>query len=205
MTGDILLVAAVSIDAFIAAFAYGADSIRIPFLSAAIISGIGTAVLGASMVVSSAAGEIIPSGLCRWLGLIILLIIGLAEFFQNMLKSALRKRSRRNMKFSISGIGFVISVFADETKADADSSKMLSPKEAAALAAALSADSVGCGLGAGLGGGDIGLVTAMSFVAGLISVAAGSTAGTATGKRCPGISWVSGILLIILGIVNFIK
>ena len=91
MTENILLVAAVSVDALLASFAYGADNIKIPFLSAAVISAAGTAVLMLSMLLSGAADAVIPSGAGRWLGFIILMCIGTVSLFQNALKTFLRK------------------------------------------------------------------------------------------------------------------
>ena len=120
-------------------------------------------------------------------------------------KTFLRNKSRKNLSFSISGVGFVVSVFLDETKADTDKSKTLSPREALTLAIALSADSLGSGFGAGLAGAGILPVCIMSFGAGLAAVAAGAKAGAVTGKKRPGISWISGILLIILAVMNLIK
>ena len=205
MTENILLVAAVSVDALLASFAYGADNIKIPFLSAAVISAAGTAVLMLSMLLSGAADAVIPSGAGRWLGFIILMCIGTVSLFQNALKTFLRNKSGKNLSFSISGVGFVVSVFLDETKADTDKSKTLSPREALTLAIALSADSLGSGFGAGLAGAEILPVCIMSFGAGLAAVAAGAKAGAVTGKKRPGISWISGILLIILAFMNLIK
>ncbi|MDE5917553.1 MAG: sporulation membrane protein YtaF, partial [Oscillospiraceae bacterium] len=120
MTENILLVAAVSVDALLASFAYGADNIKIPFLSAAVISATGTAVLMLSMLLSGVADAVIPSDAGRWLGFIILMCIGMVSLFQNALKTFLRNKSRKNLSFSISGVGFVVSVFLDETKADTD-------------------------------------------------------------------------------------
>lgn len=66
--------------------------------------------------------------------------MGTVSLFQNMLKNALRKRQGEGgLKFSFFNIDFVICVYLDETKADCDSSKTLSAKEAVTLALALSA------------------------------------------------------------------
>ncbi|MGN0621989.1 MAG: hypothetical protein ACI4I9_08980 [Porcipelethomonas sp.] len=205
MTEEILLVTAVSVDAFLAAFVYGAGRIKIPFFSAVIISGVGTAALVISMLLSELAGAAVPHGVCRWLGFLILSGMGTLTLFQNALKSMLRKRQRRKLSFSISGVGFVISVFLDETCADADKSKTLSPGEALALAAALSADSLGSGFGAGLGGADIFAVGIMSLAAGLAAVEAGAAAGRKTGAQRPGVAWISGVFLIILAVMSFVK
>lgn len=205
MTEEILLVAAVSVDAFLASFAYGADKIRIPWLSAMIINIIGTAVLIFSLLASKLAGTAVSPEICRWMGFLILMFIGTASLFQNGLKSLLKKKREKKLSFSISGIGFVVSVFLDETCADTDKSKSLSPKEALVLALALSADSLGSGFGAGLSGANITAVCVMSFAAGIAAVAAGSAAGRRIGGDRPGAAWISGVFLILLAVIGYFK
>lgn len=150
MTEDMLLVLAMSTDAFFAALSYSTGKIKIPAVSAFVISIISSAVLTASMLISAAAGAFIPESFCRTAGAVLLGVIGITGFCQNGLKSILRKhKGNGKVSFSCFNIGFVISVYLDETKADADRSKILSPKEAVALALALSVDSVSGGLGGG--------------------------------------------------------
>lgn len=147
---DLMLVSAVSVDALIAAFSYGAGRIRIPAYSAFIISFICSLILTASIILSSLLGGMIPDRLCRAAGAGLLTVMGTVSLFQNMLKNALRKRQGEGgLKFSFFNIDFVICVYLDETKADCDSSKTLSAKEAVTLALALSADSLASGFGAG--------------------------------------------------------
>lgn len=52
----LLLVVALSMDAFVASFAYGAQRIKIPFSSAAIISVICTAMLAVSLLAGADQG-----------------------------------------------------------------------------------------------------------------------------------------------------
>lgn len=68
-------------------------------------------------------------------------------------------------------------------KPDADRSKILSPKEAVALALALSVDSVSGGLGAGLSGANILRVCLLSFIFGLMAVAAGGKLGEGLSQK----------------------
>ena len=65
---DLMLVSAVSVDALIAAFSYGAGRIRIPAYSAFIISFICSLILTASIILSSLLGGMIPDRLCSAAG-----------------------------------------------------------------------------------------------------------------------------------------
>jgi putative sporulation protein YtaF len=202
---DILLVLAVSTDALIAAFSFGSGKIRIPPLSALIISIICTAILTGSILLSTIIGGFIPEKLCRAVGAAILTIMGTVSLFQNMLKSALRKRQGEGgLKFRFFNIDFVICVYLDETKADCDCSKNLSAKEAVTLALALSADSLASGFGAGLGSANIVRIAAASLAAGLGSIALGSFLGQKASCRKPELSWLSGAILILLGLFKYL-
>ena len=201
MTEDMLLVLAMSTDAFFAALSYSTGKIKIPAVSAFVISIISSAVLTASMLISAAAGAFIPESFCRTAGAVLLGVIGITGFCQNGLKSILRKhKGNGKVSFSCFNIGFVISVYLDETKADADRSKILSPKEAVAL----SVDSVSGGLGAGLSGANILRVCLLSFIFGLMAVAAGGKLGEGLSKKGPDLSWVSGVFLIVLAAYKLI-
>lgn len=203
---DIMLVSAVSVDALIAAFSYGAGRIRIPASSAFIISFICSLILTLSIMLSSLLGEMIPDRLCRAAGAGLLTVMGTVSLFQNMLKSALRKRQGEGgLKFSFFNIDFVICVYLDETKADCDSSKRLSAKEAVTLALALSADSLASGFGAGLGGANILRIALISLAVGLISIGSGSYFGQKAACKKPRLSWLSGVILIMLGLLKYIS
>lgn len=202
---DIMLVLAVSIDAFLAAFSLGSEKIRIPPLSAAVISLICTAVLSCSILVSSLIGSALPEKYCLAFGGAILIIMGTVSLFQNMLKSALRKRQGRGgISFHFFSFDFVISVYLDETQADSDRSKRLSAKEAVTLALVLSPDSLASGLGAGLGGSGLATIATAGIISGLAAVALGNILGRKVSHHKPSISWLSGITLIILGIFKYL-
>lgn len=203
---DIMLVLAVSTDAFIAAFSFGAGKIRIPPLSAFVISLICTAILTGSVLFSTIIGDAIPEKFCRAAGAGILTVMGTVSLFQNMLKSALRRRQGESgFRFRCFSIDFVICVYLDETKADSDCSKNLSAKEAVTLALALSADSLASGFGAGLGDVNIIRIAAAALVTGLTAIALGSFIGQKISCKKPELSWLSGVILIILGLLRYIS
>ncbi len=123
-----------------------------------------------------------------------------------MLKNALRKRQGEGgLKFRFFNIDFVVCVYLDETKADCDSSKNLSAKEALTLALALSADSLASGFGAGLGNPNIVRIVIASLLAGLCAIAVGDFLGQKVSCKKPNVSWLSGVILILLGLFKYIS
>ena len=72
----LLLVVALSMDAFVASFAYGAQRIKIPFSSAAIISVICTAMLAVSLLAGALLRPFLPQGLTRGLCFALLFFVG---------------------------------------------------------------------------------------------------------------------------------
>lgn len=109
-----LLAAALSVDSFIASFAYGTGKIKIPFVS--------------------------------------VFIFGLIKLFDSSIKSFIRKHKgiRKQLRFSMFSLNFILNIYADPEDADTDSSRDLSPREAVSLAIALSLDGLAVGFGAGL-------------------------------------------------------
>lgn len=205
LTEDILFVLAMITDTFLASLSYSSGKIKIPFLSGIIISVISSAVLTISLCISKWAGIFIPENYCRIFGAILLGIVGTIQFCQNGLKSILKKHSGNGqLSFKFFSIGFVISVYLDETKADADKSKVLSAKESIALAAALSVDSVSGGLGAGLSGANVFRICIMSLILGMLSIAAGNKIGAGISHKSLDLSWLSGVFLIILSITKLL-
>ena len=83
----LLLVVALSMDAFVASFAYGAQRIKIPFSSAAIISVICTAMLAVSLLAGALLRPFLPQGLTQGVMLC-------APFFCWVLQSCVTARSK---------------------------------------------------------------------------------------------------------------
>ena len=115
-------------------------------------------------------------------------MIGLSSLFQGTIKSFLGTYKRKKLSFEYSGISFVLDIYLDETKADADNSKLLSLKEALYLAVALSIDSLASGFALG-----ISIVQPLPVL--VISSFLGSRVLSL--KECR-LSWVSGVLFLIL-------
>lgn len=93
----------------------------------------------------------------------------------------------------------MLLVYADETRADWDHSKTLSPREALLLAIPLSADSLVTGLSIAPSPLKIAALLLFSFFLGCAASGAGAVAGrraAAASRR--DLSWLSGVLLLLI-------
>lgn len=199
MAEILFLLLAVSLDGFAACAGLGTKQIKLPLLSAVIISGTGALFLFLSLTAGAAVKGLLAPELCRGISFGILFIMGLLNLSEHYLKHFLRKRQgEKSILFNISGIEFALRLYLDEAAADCDNSKSLSPKEAAFLAGALSMDSLVTGLGMGLSSVPPLIAAALGFIAGLIAVFSGFFLGKRLSGKLPAFSWAGGIVLIIL-------
>lgn len=199
----VLFVTALCIDALAASFAYGAQKVKIPPLSAIIISLICTGVLVISSGIGSALRLFMSSSLCVAISFTVLFVLGLLKSFDFVLKKYILKNSERSgeLRMKISDVNFVLTVYADSLKADKDLSMILSPREAVFLALALSFDSLAAGLGIGVSGSSLLLLGILSLASNILAIFFGYILGRfVSGISDIDFSWLSGLLLIALAI-----
>lgn len=201
------LCAAVCIDTFAAAFGFGIDQIRIPALSALVLSLVSSAALSLSMLAAGWLTPYLPAGLTGWLSCALLCGLGLLKLFDSAIKRLVRRLPQpgRELSFSFLRMRFLLRVWADPATADTNCSSVLSAAESVALALALSSD----GLAAGLGGGFSGLspwaVFFCSAGMNLICILTGSLAGRkAAGRACFDLSWLGGVILFGMGLLALV-
>ena len=198
---------ALVIDAFIACFAYGTKGIQIPWPSALLIGGVGTGILILSMTISTQFQRFLPPNLCSALSFAIIFGLGFLSVFQNAVKSALAKRTdtAKNLNFRWAGISFAVTVYLDETQADADHSKVLSLREALLLGTVLSLDSFGIGFGSGFSSHHLLFLYVLSLFLHPAAVMLGRLLGEKTAGKLPdGFSSLGGVLLIILAFIRLL-
>lgn len=202
MWDSFLLVIALSIDSFLASLAYGAEYIYISWKSASLISLIGVMFLSFSFYTANYLQNYLSPSTCHFISFILLLCIGISILFQGTIKAIIKKYHKKKIKFEYSGIMFVIDVFLDETKADMDKSKSLSIKESIFLAITLSIDSLASGFAVGMQISQPLPVLVCSFLIGIISILSGSFVGEKIGTLKYNLSWLSGILFLILAFMK---
>ena len=201
----LLLALASSVDAFAASLSYGMAHIAVPRASLFAVSAICAATLAVSHLLGGLFAPMLPETVTRSLGVLILAAIGLCKLFDSSLKRWIRRHGggQREFRFSALRLHFILQIYADPEEADADDSRVLSLREAAALAAALSLDGLAAGFGSGLTGGGAALLLVLSFAAtaGAVSFGCRTGARLARGARRD-LSWAGGALLLLLAAVR---
>lgn len=191
-----------SLDAFTSSIAYGASHIKIPFLEALEISGIGVLFLGLSFFLSFFLKGFIDESVARIIGCIILCGLGLHNLLMTWIRKLIKKRKEmKPIQFEVSNIHIMLEIYLDETSADFDHSKRLNSKEALFLAIALSIDSLATGFSMGLGNIHYGWFLIFTFCFTLFAVLFGSYFGKKVTSRVD-FAWMSGVLLVFLGILK---
>lgn len=202
-----MLASALSMDAFVASFAYGSNKIKIPMLSIQIINIVCSSILGISLLVGTLVKQYIPDWLTIMICFTILFVLGIAKLLDSIIKSIIRKYNNFNkeIEFSMFNIKFILSLYANPEDADIDSSRIISPMEAASLAIALSLDGLAVGFGAALGNVNGLAIFLSSLVTNAIAVILGCYLGNKIARKLSfNLSWLSGILLIFLAFLKLL-
>lgn len=169
---SLLLVLALSLDSFIASFAYGTSNIKIPFKCTILMSAISSGILALSLCLGALIKPFIPGALTTFICFATLMILGIIKFFNH-------------------------------ENVNAAHTRVLSMHEAAPLALALSLDGLAAGFGAGLTSINYMMVIIFSLIAGILAVLLGSYMGRKISKKISfNLSWLSGLMLIILAILK---
>lgn len=200
------MAAALSVDAFLAFFAYGSQKIRVPALSVLTVGLLCGGILLAALLVGDVIAPYIGERTASVLSLVVLVLLGLARLFDSSLKRWIRKSQggKGRLEFTALNLRFILNVYADPQMADVDRSQALSPKEAAALSIALSLDGVAAGLGAGVMGVHIGASVIIFVILTVLAVKGGASLGNRMAEKLPwDVSWISGVLLICLALFKF--
>ena len=202
----LLLVTALSIDAFLASFVYGSNRIQIPLTSVVTISGICSAVLALSLAAGGWISHYLPAKVTNSLCFAILLGLGFTKLFDCSVKAWISRHQdmKKFIQFHVFSISCILQIYVNPTQADRDASRCLSPGEAASLAIALSLDGLGAGFGAGLANIPYLAAILLSLAATVLAVVSGSLLGRKAAEKIQkDLSWLGGIFLIILAFLKF--
>ena len=199
-----LLVAAVSLDSFVASFAYGTNKIKIPPLSVAVISVICSGMLAVSLFFGSLLRDYVPEAVTKGICFTILFLLGVVKLFDSAIKMRIRKHKiDRQMKFSFLSLQVILNVYSDPEKEDILRSKVLSPLEAVSVAVALSLDGLAVGFGAGLANIDFFQAVIICLLFSAVTVGIGSLLGRKLAEKTNlNLTWVGGVLLLVLAFLK---
>lgn len=205
MIAVLLLVMALSIDAFVASIAYGADEIKIPYASAFALSCVSSLILLLAMACGTFISRWLPIESTRILCFAVLLLLGLSRFCEGMIKDFLNRHANHveGLTFKFWDYHFILDVYMDSTKADQDQSKVLSIKEALSLGIVLSIDGIAAGFGSGLVQMPYIQTLIISMIVSMGAILIGCSVGRKIAKlKNIQISWLSGVVLIVLAFIK---
>lgn len=197
------LIFALTIDAFVAAIAYGTSKIKIPITSAIFISVICSFILWISMFLGEFISNFIPIDLSNKIAFWLLFLVGLIKIFESLIKKSISIIHKKNdeIAFHCFNLKFILHIYGDLTKADKDKSRVLSPIESIYLATALSIDSIAVGFGVVLLNINMVFLCILSLLVTFLSVFLGGYIGRSISKKTNmDFSFVSGILIILLAV-----
>ena len=199
----LLLTTVLSIDAFAASFAYGSSKIKIPFKSVMIINIIGSLVLALALYLGVFLRPFVSVEVADALSFGILFTLGLFKIFDSTVKGFIRKcsDSSKKLEFAAFNLKFILTVYANPEKADIDSSRILSSKEAVVIAVALALDSFAVGFGAGLVNINHFQLIIFSLFTDVIAIVLGCRLGNKIAEKSPvNLSWLGGVILILIAV-----
>lgn len=200
-----MFASALSLDAFVASFAYGSKHIKIPFRSVQVINLICSGILGVSLLAGAFVRQFIPDRVTVAVSFTILFALGAVKLLDSVTKSIIRRYDKldKEIKFSLLNFKFILRLYANPEEADVDRSQTLSPAEAASLAVALSLDGVTLGLGAALASINIWAILISSLVIGMAAILLGGWLGNKVAGKAPfDLTWVSGVILMALAVAK---
>ena len=172
----ILLIIALSADAFTAGFAYGADKVKIPPISAVIVAALSDLLLISSLIIGALFKAYIPPAVTSFLSFAILFVLAIVKIFDSSLKKTIKE-------------------------ANCDDVEILSPAEALSLGFALSADSAAAGIGAASSEFSLPLTALLTFLISLFAIYGGCRLGRLLSSKSDlNFSIIGGLPLLILAV-----
>lgn len=211
----VLFSLAVSLDGFGVGLSYGIRQIRIPLTSLLVICLTSASAITISMYSGQLLASYISPHLAEKIGAVILVCVGVWTILEAWSKYRRVQKAQEAkeielskeyplMSFKVPGIGIVIQILKEPSRADFDRSGVINLQESLALGFALAMDALGAGFGAAVAGYKPLLVPL--FVGGFkfVLVSGGLWMGSKFGVNRWGraSSAVPGIILIILGMMK---
>ncbi len=204
----ILLIIALSADALAAGFAYGADRVKIPPLSAVIVAFLSDLLLMASLLAGNFLKAYIPPACTVFFSFFILFVLGSIKLFDSSIRKKIRENrfNGREVHVKTKNLRFILTVYAAPEAANTADVEVLSPTEALSLGMALSLDSAAAGFGAASGDYSLPLAALLTFFISLCAISGGCRLGRLLAAKSDfNFSVFGGILLLLLAFSKLIE
>ncbi|GKU25275.1 manganese efflux pump [Clostridium folliculivorans] len=190
-----------NLDNLVIGMAYGIKKIKIYFFNNLVIAGITTTGTFLSMFLGLFISKFLSNSIANKLGSMIIVLLGVYFVIQSIRKLV----SDVNLKdLALKDIKDMVQ-YAE--KSDTDKSGDISAKESILVALGLTFNNLGTGIAASITGISVPLTTVLTFILSIVTIMFGQALGSSIigklfGKYAP---LVSGMLLIALGIIEFIN
>ena len=202
---SIMIVTALSMDAFVASFAYGTNKIKIPFSSVTVINVVCSSILAISLFLGSIISGFIPENITHIICFFILFLLGVTKLGESIVSWIANKGKniKYNMKFGFMGLNFTVNINSDTADENIIHKKVLKPGEAASLSIALSLDGLAVGFGAALANADSVQIVLFSLISDMVAVMLGCFLGNRVAEKVSfNLSWLSGLMLMVLAFLK---
>jgi putative sporulation protein YtaF len=188
-----------NLDNLVIGTAYGVKKIKIGIIAnliIAVVTSIGTFL---SMSVGSYISRFLPNSVANGLGAVVIVILGVYFVTQSIVKLG------SNTKTKDLALKNITDMIEYAEKSDLDNSGDISIKEALLVAFGLTFNNLGTGVAASVTGVNIQFTVISTFILSILTIIFGESIGNHVlgeffGKYAP---LFSGILLVILGIIEF--
>ncbi|MBU3092161.1 manganese efflux pump [Clostridium sp. CM028] len=190
-----------NLDNAVVGIAYGIKKVKIGIIAnliIAIVTSVGTLL---SMLIGAYISKFLPHSIANGLGAIVIIILGVYFIIQSIVNLLNKTNSKA---LALKNISEMID-YAEES--DLDNSGDINMKEALIVAFGLTFNNLGTGVAASITGVNIQLTVISTFILSILTIIFGEAVGNHVlgeilGKYAP---LFSGILLIILGIIEFVN
>lgn len=188
-----------NLDNLVIGTAYGVKKIKIGIIANLIIAVVTSTGTFLSMSVGSYISRFLPSSVANGLGAVVIVILGVYFVTQSIVKLG------NNTKAKDLALKNITDMIEYAEKSDLDNSGDISIKEALLVAFGLTFNNLGTGVAASVTGVNIQLTVISTFILSILTIIFGESIGNHVlgeffGKYAP---LFSGILLVILGIIEF--
>lgn len=204
-----------SIDSFGIGITYGIRNTKISNLAKFILFIISFVVSFFAVYFGDFLKDLLPDNIANYIGAFLLILLGGFVLFQALRKNIVKDNKiyeevfsePKIYRFFIKFLGITIQIIKDPISSDLDKSNLIDGKEAIFLGVALSLDSFAIGISSGILGIHSLLFPILVSIFQLLFISFGNSIGYFLNNfnKIPEYIWsiISGILLIVIGIVKF--